>query len=168
MKRILIVGCCGAGKSTIARKLKACLGLPVIHLDQHYHLPNWEEPSTEVWRNRVSQLVNGERWIMDGNYGGSLDIRLPVADTVIFMDYPTSTCLWRVLTRTWKYRGTVRPDMPAGCRERFDLNFLHYVATFNIVRRPILLKQIEAFHGRTVLLKSDEAVADFLREIESA
>jgi len=142
MQRILILGCCGAGKSTFSRILADSTGLPVIHLDQHYWQPNWEEPSKEEWANKVNDLTTQDQWIMDGNYGGTLDIRIKKADAIIYLEATTVKCLYRVIKRIIKYHGTVRPDMPAGCPERFDISFLHYVAVFNLVKRKAILKKI--------------------------
>lgn len=162
MNRILILGSCGAGKSTFARKLHQKTGLPLVHLDQHYHLPNWEEPSTADWRATVQELVQPSQWIIDGNYGSSIDLTFGAADTVLYLDASTPTCLWRVLKRTWTYHGKVRPDMPEGCKERFTLEFLHYVATFNLVKRPGLLKRLEAFEGEKMIFASGSEKAAFL------
>jgi len=162
MNRIMVIGGCGAGKSTLARKLHQKSGLPIIHLDQYYHLPNWGEPTKADWRATVHQLVKGDQWIIDGNYGSSMDITLAAADTIIFMDYPTSICFWRVIKRTWKYYGQVRPDMPEGCNERFTFEFLHYVAMFGMVKRPLLLKRIEDFNGEVITIKSDCDTQAFL------
>ena len=162
MNRIMIIRCCGAGKSTLARKLHQKTDLPLIHLDQHFHLPDWQEPSREDWIGINQELLKSDHWIMDGNYGSTIDMRLSTADTVIFMDYPTVKCYWRVIKRIWKYHGQVRPDMPEGCRERLDIDFLHYVATFGIRKRPGLMKKIEAFNGKKVFIRSDKETAEFL------
>lgn len=143
MKRILILGCSGAGKSTLSRLLSKELDLPIIHLDQYYWKPNWVEPSKEEWQSKVEDLVTQDKWIMDGNYGGTLDIRLPRADTIIYLDVSTWTCLVRVTKRIFKYWGKVRPDMTEGCVERFDFEFFHYVLMYNLTRRKSLIKKLE-------------------------
>ena len=156
MQRILILGCCGAGKSTLARILSEESNLPIIHLDQHYWQPNWVEPSKEEWTAKVKHLITQDRWIMDGNYGGTLDMRIKRADTIIYLDASTFKCLYRVIKRILKYRGSVRPDMPAGCPERFDLSFLHYVLVFNLVRRRSIMNKIALHSGnKKVLVKND-------------
>ncbi|MFK8057784.1 MAG: hypothetical protein AB8F78_16780 [Saprospiraceae bacterium] len=164
MNRILILGGCGAGKSTLARRLHEKTNLPVFHLDQHYHLPNWQEPTREDWRATVQELVKGDQWIIDGNYGSSMDITLAAADTIIYLDLPTTRCFWRVIKRTWKHHGTVRPDMPEGCKERFTFEFLHYVALFGVIKRPGLLKKFEAFAGEKIMLRTDKEAQAFLAE----
>lgn len=140
----MIIGCCGAGKSTLARTLGVKLGLPVIHLDQEYFEANWVEPSAADWAPKVEVLAQGEQWIIDGNYGGTMDIRLKQADTIIFLRFSTWTCFYRVIKRIVKYHGQVRPDMKAGCRERFDFGFLHYVLLFNTIKLPNILKRLKA------------------------
>jgi len=158
----MVIGCCGAGKSTISKKLHERTGIPLFHLDQYYHQPDWQEPREEDWIADNHELVKGDQWIIDGNYNSTMDIRLPRADTLIFMDYPTIKCFGRVIKRILKYHGAVRPDMPEGCRERFDLEFLHYVATFNFVKRPGLLKKIESFNGSKFIVRNDTEGAQLL------
>ena len=167
MKRIMIIGICGAGKSTLARQLHAKLGLELIHLDQHYWQPNWVEPTKEAWANTVKDLVKRDVWIMDGNFGRTMDIRLERADTIIYLNFPTWLCLWRVLKRVIQYNGTTRPDMTEGCPERWDIGFLWYILMFKhrIGRRD--LKKINTLRGeKTVyILKNDREVEGFLKDI---
>lgn len=71
MRRVLVIGCGGAGKSTLARQLGEATGLPVIHLDAHYWRPGWVETPKETWRAAVDELIAADAWIMDGNYSGT-------------------------------------------------------------------------------------------------
>ncbi|PHI19453.1 hypothetical protein CEQ90_13105 [Lewinellaceae bacterium SD302] len=142
-QRILIIGCCGAGKSTFARKLAERTDLPIIHLDQEYWKPDWVETPKEEWAVKIKALAARDRWIMDGNYSGSMSVRIPRADVVFYLDYPTAKCLWRVVKRVSRYHGRNRPDMPPGCNERFDWGFFHYVATFNLTRKKLILQQLD-------------------------
>jgi len=117
IERIVIVGSNGSGKSTLARELGQKLDLPIIHLDNHYWHSGWVKTPTPAWQNTVTELSQGDQWIMDGNYRNSLDIRLNAADTVIFLDLPRWLCAWRSIKRRIQYRNKPRPDMAPGCQE---------------------------------------------------
>jgi adenylate kinase family enzyme len=147
LKRILIVGCPGAGKSTAARALSEITGLPVIHLDRHYWQPGWRMPDSDVWRTTVETLAAEPCWIMDGNYSGTLVSRLARADTLIHLDYPTGLCLWRVLRRTTLGWGRVRVDTGPGCPERFDVEFLHFVMNYRRDQRACDMERMADFAG---------------------
>ena len=162
MQRVLVIGSPGAGKSTFVRRLAASTGLPSIHLDAEYHLPGWVEPDETEWRARLKQLVAGERWIMDGNYGGSMDFRLAHADTAILLDYPSWLCLWRVVRRIATLRGTVRPDAAPGCPERLDWAFLAYVAAFRSAKTPALERRLAQFGGTVIRFRRPAEAQVFL------
>ena len=131
MKKILVIGCCGSGKSTFSKKLQSILKIEVIHLDQYYHKPNWEEPEEEEWEKTVNKLVKKPSWIMDGTYIESLDKRIEKCDTVIYLDYSILKCFFRVVKRVFADYGKKRSDMAQGCKESIDLSFLKFVLTFN-------------------------------------
>ena len=126
-RRVLVVGSAGAGKTTLAVRLATLMGVPVIHLDAEYWRPGWQHTPPEVWPDRVDALAAGESWVMDGNYGGTLERRLARADAVVFLDISRLTCMRRVVVRWWRYRGRSRPDLPPGCTERLELEFLAWV-----------------------------------------
>lgn len=119
------------------------LGLPLVHLDREFWLPNWTEPTKEGWRARVATLVSAPAWVMDGNYGGTLDQRLAAADTVVWLDYGRIGCIARTIQRTLRYLGGTRPDMGPGCKERFDLAFLRYIWSFPGRHRPHILAALD-------------------------
>jgi adenylate kinase family enzyme len=166
VKRILVIGSGGAGKSTFARELGAILDLPVIHLDQAYWKAGWEKPSKEEWSEAVDRLIAQHEWIMDGNFGGTLPQRVKRADAIILLDISRWICLWRVLKRIVKYRGRHRPDMPPGCQERFDLEFIKWIWNYPRNSRPAKIALLSATgpDQRVVILRTAREVAEFLRD----
>ncbi len=142
MKRILVIGSGGSGKSTFARELGKRLDLPVIHLDAHHWNPGWVAPAKADWNAKVAELVEGDRWIMDGNFSGSLGVRLAACDTVLFLDLPRLLCLRRVLKRRLLIRWRGRPDMAPGCPEHLDVEFLGWIWNYRKVTRPKVLALI--------------------------
>lgn len=157
-----MIGSPGAGKSTFARALAERTGLPLSHLDAEYWLPGWTAPAPNQWRSKLAQLTSGERWVIDGNYGGSLDMRLKRADTVIYLDFPTLLCLWRALSRMVILRGQVRDDTAPGCPERIDLPFLAYIASFRSRKRARYHRRLQRFRVRTLVFKSPAQAAQWL------
>ena len=167
MKRVLVIGSGGAGKSTFAPRLGRRLGLPVIHLDRHFWHAGWVETPREVWRPKVEELCAGDKWIIDGNYSNTLELRLDACDTVIFLDLPRAVCLWRVLKRVVTYRRSSRPDMAEGCRERIDLKFLYWVWSYPYRRRPKILARLDELAGskQVYRLRSSAEIEKFLAEV---
>jgi adenylate kinase family enzyme len=168
MQRILIIGPGGAGKSTLARALAAKLNLPVIHLDQHQWLPGWVNMDKGLWHTTVRELTARESWVMDGNYADSLDVRLPRADLVIVLEASRFKCIWRAFTRVLRSCGRTRPDMAAGCPERFNLEFFVWLWNFPRDTQPGLDAVVAAHAApdKIVRLRSESAVADFLSGIQ--
>ena len=164
MRRVLVIGSGGAGKSTFAVALGQRTGLPVIHLDAHFWHAGWVETPKPEWRERVAQLVSRDAWVMDGNYGGTLPQRLAACDTVIFLDLPRAVCVWRVLQRGFRYAGQSRPDMAPGCPEQVSLKFLWWVWTYRSRRRPDVLRRLRELPAttRVEILRSQRKVDAFL------
>ena len=164
MKRVLVIGSCGAGKSTFSKRLHEITGLNLIHLDKFYHLPNWEEPPKEVWEAKVRELISGEEWIIDGNYGGSMDMRLERADSAIWLDLPRTVCTYRILKRVFQYRNKKRPDMAEGCFERFDWEFIKYVWNFPRDKNPAIEMRLKKYPNVKIYrLKKKQRDREFLR-----
>ena len=168
MKRIMIIGCSGSGKSTFSRKLNQLTQIPLVHLDQKYWKSNWVESTGEEWRSTISEIVKEDQWIMDGNYSGTWDLRIPRADTIIFIDKPTYVCLYRAAKRIISYYGKTRPDMTEGCPERFDLQFFHYVLTYNLTRRKSNLKKLENWkkEKQIFVLRKEKDIKAFFGNIK--
>lgn len=124
-RRIAVVGNGGAGKTTFSDRLGALLGLPVVHLDGEFWRPGWVSPPEEEWRARQARLVAEDAWVLDGNYGGTFDLRFARADAVVWLDVPRARCLLGAVGRSWRNRG--RAVQAEGCPERFSLEFYRWI-----------------------------------------
>ena len=169
MKKVLVIGSSGAGKSTFSRRLGEITGLPVVHLDALFWNPNWVETPKDEWRAKVENALRGDCWIIDGNYSGTMDIRLPVADTIIFLDIPRTVCVYRILKRGVVYRNKTRPDMAKRCNEKIDWEFVKWTWNYPTRSKPKvenLLKNIE--DEKTIIrLKSKREVENFFMNLDS-
>lgn len=164
MRKILVIGSGGAGKSTFARRLGELLEIEVNHLDKFYWRPGWQEPSKEDWLRTVTELANGDSWIMDGNFSGTLELRIQHCDTIIFLDMSRLLCLWRIGKRRFLNRRRSRPDMAEGCPEKIDLEFVRWVWGYSRRSRPKVVRLLREYSDtkQIVWLRSDAEVEKFL------
>ncbi|GMA52246.1 topology modulation protein [Alicyclobacillus contaminans] len=153
MQRVAIIGAPGAGKSTFAQRLGAITGIQVFHLDRLFWKPGWVETPRDEWITLQERLVQNEAWIIDGNYGATMDIRVQAADTVIHLDFPRRVCLWRIVKRWIRYRGRTRPDMAQGCPEKMDWAFFRYTWAFRRREQAAIVQRLEeaARQGKQVV-----------------
>lgn len=167
IKRISVMGCPGSGKSYLSTALAERLGLPLIHLDQHYWKPNWVESEKEEWEKCVANLVKDENWVMDGNYSGTWFLRLPRTELAIYLDYPLYIVLFRAFVRVMRFKGESRPDMAPGCPERFDWDFFHFVIVCKLTRRKghLALLAEHLSDDQIVVLKSPRATRQWLARL---
>jgi adenylate kinase family enzyme len=148
-QRIIIIGCSGSGKSTLARRLAQATSLPLIHLDQLWWREGWQHIDREEFDILLRAELEKDQWIMDGNFDRTMEMRLEKCDAVIFLDLPRMVCILSVIKRVITSYGRTRPDMGAGCPERFDLSFLKFVWNFNRDKREKCLRRIAA-SGKTL------------------
>ena len=165
--RIIIIGCGGSGKSTLAIKLGERLGLPVIHLDRLFWQPGWVSIPREELAERIKEMVGRPRWIIDGNYSATLDLRLAASDLVIFLDMPRWLCLWNVVKRRWMFHHHNRPDMTEGCPEQLNWEFLRWIWHFNRDKQPGILAGLATLRKDQIslILKSPRQVRKFLDDL---
>ncbi len=164
MKRIAVVGCPGAGKTTFVRKLAEKTKLPVVHLDYYYHQKKYDfYNNSDAWIKKVNELIQRDMWIMDGNYKSTFDSRFKRADTIIFFDFPRRTSLYGALKRRMQYRKKFREDMPSDWKEKADLTFLKYVWSFNKNSRHKVTEALEKNKDKTmVVFKNRKQVKKYL------
>jgi len=153
INKIILIGSGGSGKSTLARRMGEKLNIEVHHLDLLFWKPGWVGVPKDEQRKIQKDLVEKGQWIIDGNYGGTMDIRLRAADTIIFIDMPRLLCVYRVFKRWFQYRNQTRPDMGAGT-EKVRLEFLKWVWNYPKKKKPQILEKLEEL--------SDEKTLSFL------
>lgn len=164
MRKVLVIGSGGAGKSTFARRLGSLLDIEVVHLDKLYWNPGWVETPRPAWRETIEKLLRRDAWILDGNYSNTLELRIAACDTIIFLDFPRVLCLWRVVRRAKMYRRRSRPDMAEGCEERLTLAFLLWVWNYPTASKPKILERLDrhASDKRIIRLRSQSEIERFL------
>ncbi|MEO1316003.1 MAG: hypothetical protein AAFW01_05345 [Pseudomonadota bacterium] len=168
MRRIMVIGGAGAGKSTFARALGDRLGLPAVHLDSLYWEAGWVEAEEAVFLDRVERAVAGDAWVMDGNYSRTWPMRLARTDTLVFLDVAMPVRLIRVFRRWLRYRGRTRPDLALGCEERLpDRAFLDWIMRYRLRGRPKALALMAAAPSHIAChhLRGSAAAARFVDEL---
>ena len=144
--RIAIIGSPGSGESTLAREIAEKTGHLLIPLDYHYHLPGWVDMPKVEFIAKMEQWVQGERWIIDGHYGGTLELRYAAADLVIFLDLPRWLCLWRAINRQGKPRPDLRPDVEDPGKFTWEfMKFLLWIYRFRKTCLPKILALREKY-----------------------
>ena len=166
MRRVLVLGCPGAGKSTLARSLGEALSLPVVHLDKLWWKSGWVNRTEVEFDALLDAVLLGEEWVIDGNYLRTLPRRLERCDAVVLLDYPRRVCLLRALRRILTWRGRTRPDMAADCPERLDGEFVRWIWDFHRTQRPQVLELLDGWTGELRVFRSPRACAGFLAKLE--
>jgi len=162
VSRLAVVGCSGSGKSWLSKRLSASTGIPLIHLDCEYWQPNWVKTPRDEWRKKQAKMISGEKWIIDGNYDSTLEIRFTAADMVIFLDLSRISCVISVLKR----HGKKRSDLPEYLEEKFDsefFDFFKWMWDFPRTGKKTILSLHEKYPNIPfVVIKSRRGVRKFL------
>ena len=145
MKKILILGCPGAGKSTFARKLRDKTGLPLYYLDMIWHKPDRTTITKQEFDAKLSEIIKQEEWIIDGNYGRTLEMRFKECDTVFFLDLPTNVCLAGVEGRI----GSERDDMPWQ-DEELSAEFRNFIINFSRDEIPEINEMLRKYKNKNI------------------
>ena len=154
-KRIIILGPSGSGKSTFSRKLHDLLGLPLIHLDNIW----WKEDKTHITREqfdrKLEEILQGEKWIIDGDYSRTYEVRFKACDTVIFLDYDKKTCLSGISERIGKKRG----DIP-WIEDKLDPELVELVKNYEEENKPVLYELFSKYPDKKLITFSTREEAE--------
>ncbi|MBO4278741.1 MAG: hypothetical protein J5891_02910 [Spirochaetales bacterium] len=148
MKRIIVIGCPGAGKSTFARKLRDKTGLPLYYLDMLFHRPDRTTVACEEFDQKLQEILKTDRWIIDGNYQRTLPTRFEACTDVFLLDFPLDLCLEGAATRI----GTIRDDMP-WVEQEFDPEFRQYILDFPKDQLPRIYELVEKYRDSRCITK---------------
>ena len=162
MQKVMVIGCPGSGKSTFSRALSQITGLPLTHLDMLY----WNADKTTVERSvfieRLSEVLQKDAWIIDGNYSSTMELRMQECDTVFFLDYPADICLQGVKDR----QGKPRSDMP-WVETEDDEEFIKFIKSYNTESRPKVLELIKIYKDKNIFVfTSREEAEEYIRNYE--
>ena len=158
MKKVIVIGCPGSGKSTVSRALHNKTGIPLYHLDMMYWNADKTTVEKSIFFERLSDVLEKDEWIIDGNYGSTMELRMAACDTVIFLDYPLDVCLDGIRAR----RGRPRSDMPWIETEE-DAEFIEFIKSYNEQQKPKVLELLEKYSDKNIVIfKSREQADAFL------
>ena len=160
MKKVIVIGCPGSGKSTVSRVLHNKTGIPLYHLDMMYWNADKTTVEKSVFLERLSAVFEKDEWIIDGNYGSTMELRLQECDTVIFLDYPVEVCLEGIRQR----QGKPRSDMP-WTETKEDPEFIQYVKDFHHQSRPQIIEMLGKYPDKNIHIFTNRTQADtFLQQ----
>ena len=158
MKKVIVIGCPGSGKSTVSRALHNKTGIPLYHLDMMYWNADKTTVEKSVFLERLSDVLEKDEWIIDGNYGSTLELRMAACDTVVFLDYPLDLCLDGIKER----RGKPRSDMPWIETEE-DAEFIEFIKNYEEQQKPKVLELLKKHSDKNIIIfKSREQADAFL------
>lgn len=163
MEKVLVIGCPGSGKSTFAKSLHNITGIPLYHLDMMYWNDDRTKVPKELFINELNRILNSDKWIIDGNYGSTMEQRIKECDTVFFLDYPVEVCVEGILSR----RGKARSDMPwIEKSDEIDEEFLEWVKNYNVESRPVVIELLEKYNDKQIIVfESRDEAKEFISKL---
>ena len=162
MEKIIVIGCPGSGKSVFSRALHEVISIPLYHLDLLY----WKEDKTtvtkEIFLGKLENILKTKKWIIDGNYGSTMKMRIQECDTVFFLDYPVEVCLDGIRER----KGKARPDMP-WVEEGEDSEFISFIKSYKKESRPKVINLLRQYSEKNIIIFKSRSEADsYLNNLE--
>ncbi len=162
MKKIIVIGCPGSGKSTFSKSLHKITKIPLYHLDMMF----WNEDKTtvekSVFLDRLLKVIQNDEWIIDGNYSSTMELRMQACDTVIFLDFPLEVCLNGIKER----KGKPRSDLPWIESEEDDVEFIEFIKNYNSQSRPKVTELLKRYSRKDIYILSNRIQAEeFLNKI---
>lgn len=160
MKKVIIIGCPGSGKTRFAEKLNKRTGLPLFYLDAIWHKPDRTHISREEYDQRLAEIVGLEEWIIDGNYSRTLAVRIQASDTIFLFDLPTKICIQGATERL----GKARYDVPWIDTE-LDPRLKKEIEEFPEKTLPHIYELLEKYqeNRQVVIFKSRMQADEYLR-----
>lgn len=163
MEKIIVIGCPGSGKSVFSRALHEIISIPLYHLDLLY----WKEDKTtvtkEIFLGKLENILKTKKWIIDGNYGSTMKMRIQECDTVFFLDYPVEVCLDGIRER----KGKARPDMPWIEDEESDPEFISFIKNYKKESRPKVINLLRQYSEKNITIFKSRSEADsYLNNLE--
>ena len=156
MKRAVVIGCSGSGKSVFSRKLRDVTGLTLYYLDMIWHKPDGTNILREEFDEKLRSIISRDSWIIDGNYQRTLETRIKACDTVFLFDLPTETCIEGALSRI----GKKREDMP-WFENELDPQFRQWIESFRENQLPEIYRLLEKYkNGRQIVIFRTREQAD--------
>ncbi|MDY0406778.1 topology modulation protein [Virgibacillus sp. 179-BFC.A HS] len=175
MNKIMVIGVsAGAGKSTLARELGQALNIEVHHLDTVFWKPGWVQATLDEFASAQRKIVEtNNRWVIEGNYSNTYEIRAEHADTIIYLELPLYVCLYRVLKRWLKNRGKERLDLGKGCPDKMDWDFISFICRTYYPRKIKMRERLQRFQKlgpeKTVyVLKGKKEIDAFIMKIKAS
>lgn len=168
MKKVIVIGCPGSGKSVFSRALHKKTEIPLYHLDMMYWNADKTTVPKDVFRTRLDDVLRRDKWIIDGNYGSTMELRLAACDTVFFLDYPLEVCLGGIKER----RGKPRSDMP-WIETETDEEFIEFIKNYNSESKPKVLALLEKYCDKNIIIfksreESDEYLTQFQKDVKTS
>lgn len=167
MNKILIIGLPGSGKSTFANKLGKVLNREVVHLDKLYRKSGWQIAFSKTeWLELVKSLISRERWIIDGNYNNTLDIRLSASNTIVFLNFNKIICLYRIFMRCYKKDHLLGIDKAEGDKNRLSLDLIKKIITYP---RKEILKKLESYKNtkKIFIITTSKEIENLLKKFSN-